>query len=208
MDIIQQRTEANGKPRYIGVNAITDGGGNIFIGMAQTRGTGAAFTRNVLILRLAPDGQVSVVSEQHIPEGGYADGVGITQSGRFLHVFPGAHIGDPTARLYHYALDVCVPYPEGAVQVGMEGAHMPEEGEPIVSGPTKEEIAAEVIAQLKEEMGGELRQVLEDKARDAIRETGVMTEAMFAGGSGSHIVYQQLVNTSFTGAKGALDAQP
>jgi hypothetical protein len=45
-------------------------------------------------------------------------------------------------------------------------------------------------------------------AKDAIREQRVLTEAMFAGGTGSHIVYQQLVNTSFTGAKGALDEQP
>lgn len=167
MDIIQQRTEANGKPRYIGVNAITDGGGNIFIGMAQTRGVGTAFTRNVLIVKLATNGQVSVVDERAIPEGGMADGVGITQSGSFLHVFPGAHIGDPTARLYHYALDVCVPYPEGAVQVGMEGAHMPEEGEPVVE-IDYERIAEEVIQRLKQEMGGELRAVLEAKAMDAI----------------------------------------
>lgn len=131
MDIIQQRTEASGKPRYIGVNAITDGGGNIFIGMAQTRGVNTAFTRNVLVVKLATNGQVSVVDEREIPDDGMADGVGITQSGRQLHVFAGAHIGDPTARLYHYALDVCVPYPEGQ-HVGMEGAYEPIGGEPVV----------------------------------------------------------------------------
>lgn len=56
---------------------------------------------------------------------------------------------------------------------------------------------------------GSFRQALEDKAKDAVREERVMTEAMFAGGSGSPIVYQQLVNTSYTGALGAIrDSAP
>jgi hypothetical protein len=68
---------------------------------------------------------------------------------------------------------------------------------------------ADASVNLKQEFSGSptgnFRQALEDKNKDAIREERVMTEAMFAGGSGSHIVYEQLVNTSYTGALGALN---
>lgn len=165
MDVV--REENGGKPRFISPSPVVDGAGNIFIGIAQVAGVGTQYRKNILIVGIQPDGHKEVLDERVVPDGGLVDGVGIVQSGRFLHVFAGAHIGDPTARLYHYALDVCVPYPEGQ-HVGMEGAHMPEEGEPIVNGPTKEEIAAEVILQLKAEMGGELRAVLEAKAMDAL----------------------------------------
>lgn len=199
MDIILERTEARGKPRYISPSPVVDGAGNIFIGIAQTKGEGTAFTRNVLVLCLQPDGVRSIVDEREVPGTGLVDGVGIVQSGRDLHVFAGAHIGDPTARLYHYTLPVCVPYPEGQ-HTGMSGAYVPEQPEVEVDYQRIQEMLnAQVLSYAS---------IARQAVRDVLAEKGVLTEAMFAGGSGSAVVYQQLVNTSFTGAKGALAEQP
>lgn len=168
MDLITE--ESGGKPRFNTPSPVVDGAGNIFVGIAQVAGVGTQYRKNILILGIQPDGYTEVLDERNVPDGGLVDGVGIVQSGRQLHVFAGAHIGDPTARLYHYALDVCVPYPTGAVQVGMEGAHMPEGGEPV-GGVTEEQVQAIVdgaVAEVVAQFGGSgVRDGIEQKAQDA-----------------------------------------
>lgn len=202
VDVILERTEATGKPRYIGISPVVDGAGNIFVGMAQTKGVGTAFIRNVLIIKIGTDGHKTIIDERDIPNG-HTDGVGIVQSGNLLHVFAGAHIGDPTARLYHYTLPVCVPYPEGQ-HTGMSGAYVPTE-EPEV------EVDYTRIQNMINVLGAALPGIARQAVRDELAAKGVLTEAMFAGGSGSYTVYQQLLNTSYSGAMAALaehDATP
>lgn len=168
MDIIKE--ENGGKPRFISPSPVVDGAGNIFIGIAQVAGVGTAYRKNILIVKVATNGQRTVVDERAVPDGGLVDGVGIVQSGTQLHVFAGAHIGDPTARLYHYALPVCVPYPEGQY-VGMAGAYEPIGGEPVVE-IDYERIQAmvdgavqEIVAQFG---GSSVRDGIEQKIMDGI----------------------------------------
>lgn len=167
MDIILERTEAAGKPRYIGISSVVDGAGNIFVGMAQTKGVGTAFIRNVLIIKIGTDGHKTIIDERDIPNG-HAEGVGIVQSGRDLHVFAGAHIGDPTARLYHYTLPVCVPYPEGQ-HTGMSGAYVPTEEPSVDITPILQKIDA---------LSAAIPNMTKQAAKDAVNELHMHSQSM------------------------------
>jgi hypothetical protein len=113
--------------------------------------------------------------------------------------------------------NIAVPFPNGtdpAAGTGLQvfaGVTQPEPSScdaECIRAIVKEEIKAAIGLSagqtLKQEITGSItgnfRQALEDKAKDALREERVLTEQMFNGGAGSFIVYQQLLNTSYTGA--------
>jgi hypothetical protein len=194
MDIITQRIEANGKPRYLSPSAVVDGAGNIFLGVAQTKGVGTQFTRNTLILKVTPAGAVSVVDERPMPEGGLVDGVGIVQSGSVLHVFAGYHVGDPKAVLGHYTLPVCVPYPNGP-QVGMAGAYEPNVEVPDV-GATREEVQAIVNA-----LAASLPNMVRQAVRDVLAEEKVLTEGNVYT---SPALYKRISETAYESCRNAI----
>lgn len=128
----------------------------------------------------------------------------------------------------HVTHNVAVPFPQGVNPESGAGPLMfyePEGGSGGGGGNvTHEQIVAAVreviglssatlvqaIAGKTEEQGGNLRQGIEDKVKDAIAETRVVTEEMFTttppweGGKSSPIIYEQLKNTSHSGALSAL----
>lgn len=158
-----------------------------------------------------------------------ADGSSGVQSGTKLIVMPTAHALAAPPRengVYEVGIDGwCVEYPADHPQVGKAGAFVASEGGGGGGGVTHEQIVAAVreviglssatlvqaIAGRTEEQGGNIRQGFEDKVKDAIAETRVVTEEMFTttppweGGKSSPIIYEQLKNTSHSGGMSSLE---
>jgi hypothetical protein len=92
-----------------------------------------------------------------------------------------------------------VPIQVGEVKMGRDGAVPIEEGQQTCNCPTLAEIVNAVLNVITEAFGGNIRQGLEDKAKDALRES-------MDGERGDPVVYGQLRNTSYSGALDALIA--
>lgn len=197
MDVIYQ--PQGDKPRVAASAAWPDGGANIFIAMIVHEGSGAAFKKLLRVVRLGTDGRLTPSGGAEFLPPEFGDSVSCCQSGSDLHVFPGTHVGDPQARLYHKVLrGVCVPYGAGQIPLGAAGAFVPP-GEPQEAGVTEAQVRAIVNAAAIGITGA-----IKGKVQEALREERVLTESMFAGGGGSATVYQQLRNTSYSGAKDAI----
>lgn len=149
-----------------------------------------------MLLKAAPNNQAYLVIEKTTRAGvlsqvaeitpalGKGDTCGIAQSGADLHYIITAHDGDNAAIVIQDALQgVCVPYAGNQPQLAQEGAYVPA-GEPV-SGITlddlRRELAAQrdgLIAELEQMFGGNIRQGIEDKCRDAIRELNMHSASM------------------------------
>ena len=209
----------SGRGAYGPIATLVDAGGNTFNAYKEELEQNANITW-VEVRRYAPDGTQTGQWPLYPLTSFKIDAVGMFHSGDDLKVTATNHTYT-TGRAKDVELgtipDVFVFTPQFSQQRGGAGAFQPGQDPPPTNcNVDYDRIQAMLNAQtdqimrtLRTEIAGcptcSLRQGIEDKAKDAIREERVMTEAMFAGGSGSHIVYAQLVNTSYSGALSALN---
>jgi hypothetical protein len=151
-------------------SAVVDAAGSTFECYAVNDGTNSGFAK---VLKKSGTGAV-LADLEVVPYGGMKiDGACIVQSGVDIHVYlvshmPGAQSPEILTADKYVWRGVAAPYAAGEPQQGADGAYMPEEqGEVEVD---VDAIAEAVVQRLIVEYGGPLRQVLEDKVKDAIGE--------------------------------------
>lgn len=210
------KTEHGTKPRYLSTDALKDYAGNLFVSAIYYDDENH-YDGRMRLFKVTPDAAVSLVGERLMSRA-KGDAVGICQSGADIIVVMSGHIGDPDTdlELVEAFVGVAVAYP-GGVQPGHGGAQAYTEGQSTGgSGLTDEDKAwlqgryDDLFNRVVAAFGGDIRRGIHDKAKqavqEAITEAHVVTEGMFNGGSGSAIVYNQLRNTSYSGALDALHA--
>jgi hypothetical protein len=186
-------------------SAVVDAAGSTFECYAVNDGTNSGFAK---VLKKSGTGAV-LADLEVVPYGGMKiDGACIVQSGVDIHVYlvshmPGAQSPEILTADKYVWRGVAAPYAAGEPQVGADGAYMPEEGqqggEPVDYDRIEQIVRGIVTAEVQRAVDN-----MKPKAAAALREADVLTVPMFNGPAGRAEVYEQLVNTSYTGALGAL----
>lgn len=205
----------------VGVGIVTDNGDYTYI--AYTYNDRAANATHLIVDKL--HGTTVVEQREVHPLGGAkGDICALTIAGSDLLVAFTAHRGGGTPQ---YASSVqlerlvgfCVPYPQGHVQQGGAvtgdfsssgesgsgtGTGTGTGGTPVTDADIQKiaDAVANAVAQ-RFGNGGDIRAAIASKVAQALDEKRVLTEGMVSAG-GSPSVYQQQINTAYTGALGAL----
>ena len=159
-------TRRGTKPRFLSPTAFPDYAGNVFLAVVYNQGTDEGTL--VELYKRTPAGVFSLVGTKQ-SSAGKEDGCCITLSGSSVIGFLTAHVGDPETNIQDFAfLGVAVPYPVGHAPIGAPGAFLPVDEVPVTVD--YDLIAAKVVAALVREFGGNIRDALEGKAKDAIVE--------------------------------------
>ena len=189
------------------ITPVVDAAGNVFECIAVNDGQDRGF---VLVLKRNTAGVVVDRLEMYPVGNMKVDGAGCMQSGADIHVYavnhmPGAQNPEQLTVDKYVWQGVAAPYAPGRVQLAADGAYMPEEGqqggEPVDYAQIEQIVRRVVTAEVQRAIDN-----IKPKAKAAIEEKDVMTAGMFNGPEGRSEVYEQLKNTSYTGALGALDA--
>jgi hypothetical protein len=154
------------------VMAYPDGAGNTFECWGVNDGTNRGFA---LVVRKNQAGAETGRWEVEPTADMKADFASIMQTGPHIDVYlanhmPGAQNPEIMKGQKYRLENVAVPYPNGFAPIGAPGAYAPEGGGGGEPMPSVDEIADAVVQRLIVEYGGPLRQVLEDKVKDAIGE--------------------------------------
>lgn len=204
-DIVAQplRTEElpSGSGAYVDLAYRVDGAGNSFRALA-TENPEYNNTTWVEVEKITPSGQLVMFQRVMPPAGFKIDDIDLTYSGTSLIVAMITHsfVAPRRRQVALAVLPGVWGYREGMERdEGGAGAFVPPQ-EPQEAGVTEAQVRAIVNAAALGITGA-----IKGKVQEALREERVLTESMFAGGSGSATVYQQLRNTSYSGAKDAIE---
>ena len=161
-----------------------DAAGNSF----EATALGDEWNGYVLVKKKSPTGQVLAEIEVLPANGMKLDTCGICQSGRHIRISLGNHMSgeqspEPLSRDLYVWQNIAAPYAVGAAPFGAEGAYMPEEnsGGGGITEAQIDQIVAETVNALHLAHGGSppsIRQGIEDKAKDAIRELNMHSDSM------------------------------
>lgn len=207
---------AESKDNRLSAALVVDGAGNVI--RAHTINRRGPNETNVALARHTGEGGAVVYFEYKPARGHKADDIAIAQAGDKLIVYCVAHDKDggedyaSTEQIMELP-GFCEPYPQGRPQVGARSAvafeGIDEQGSGSSGGASValtqaeiEKIADAVAARFGD--GGDVRAAILGKVRQALKEADVLTVGAFNGPAGRFEVYEQLVNTSYTGAKEAL----
>lgn len=195
--IRRAQASQSGKIHYLANASVVDGGAQVFDAYIENDG-GTAFVR---LCKTSPAGVTVDMPPVRGPENSKVDGVALMQSGRDLHVRMTSHVGDLNTMLSVEVLQgACIPYGASGPQLAQGGAFVPAGGTPTVDPIDYNRIAQIVAGLLGIPATGH---TLIGDLRPNVRE---VVEGLFNGGNGSAIVYQQLRNTSYSGALDAIHA--
>lgn len=172
--VIRRATAAPpAKIHYLANSSVCDGGANVFDAFVSNDG-GSAVVR---LVKTSPTGGTVDLPPVYGPENSKVDGVTLVQSGRDLHVRMTSHVGDQNTMLSVEVLQgACVPYP-GNPQMGMAGAFVPSGAPEPTPEPTPTITVEEIMSAMRAEFGGNIRQGLQDKARDGVKALSASLQA-------------------------------
>lgn len=187
---------------YLDSDGVVDAAGNRFSLLAEAQ-PGNGNNTFATLRKLAPDGTVLGTWVFRPMPNQKIDKANLCRSGRDVIVECITHAVTATKpRQLHketgVVLGVFVTTASFEAEEGGAGAFVPT-GVPEEGGVTREELRAELDAERVWHEGWYRTTIA-----NIIPKTKIGVEQLFDGGSGSPVVYQQLVNTSYTGALGAI----
>lgn len=209
------REDAPPTGMYYGVSLKVDAAANLFVAWVDFNTANNNDTWGA-VRKFNPQGAQVGTWKIKPTQGFKIDDIEITYSGTDLLVALVTHThtaGVTRARAVEMAkIPGVFVYRQGMIaDEGEAGAFIPAGGpDPGGTGMTIEELTA-ALANANSPLTQTLGKLVKNNARLGMAieldEKRVLTEQMFGGGQGSFIVYDQLKNTSYTGAKAALDEQ-
>lgn len=177
----------SGKIHYLANASVVDGGAQVFDAYIENDG-GSAFVR---LCKTSPQGVTVDMPPVRGPENSKVDGVALVQSGRDLHVRMTSHVGDLNTMLSVEVLQgACIPYGASGPQLAKEGAFVPTGSTPPPT-PTPTLTVEDIMAAMRAEFGGssnDIRQGLEDKNKDAIKELNLWSGSLQERGLDRYIM--------------------
>lgn len=155
-------------------------------------------TANVIVCKIDPATGLKVderlLDVREVEAGAKADSVTAKQSGSNLVLWIRYHVGDYNTKVIRTVLvGYLHPYGAQGPQLGAAGAFVPG------GGATVEVDYARIVREVRQGLQGDFGLIIGNMKSKA---AAAVIETLRAGGDDS--VYEQLINTSYTGALGAL----
>lgn len=162
------------KVHYRGKAQCSDGAANIYTAKIMDDG----FASIIKVLKTAPTGIETELEDVIPPEGKKAVGVALMVSGANLHIGYTADHGDfDTIDVEEVRTNYVIPYGPSGPELGMAGAFVPSGAPEPTPEPTPTITVEEIMSAMRAEFGGNIRQGLQDKARDGVKALSASLQA-------------------------------